>query len=1047
MINLTPVTRWFLLKVGDQVSVIVATLGEYMRSSGEAAEYWPLQILLDTYAAAQNVPLRCLNVGRLRALHQRDDKFSAVIRKHFPTETAFHTEIAAIAHSTEDGLRRLREHEEAWHEILGEDVFEYWIVLPSHSSPLAVLLRESRHWAWWETIWCIQQGLTVASEPTERLRAPLTYRGPLGSHIHLADLYVPAVNIIVFAGPVWLPWPLGTSEGQRIRDAEEALQAFLQSADGTVHRDLNATISMDRLLRHVRHRAPVDLGDLRLRLQQIGDALDHALMTEIEGELPAVHVEALAISTLFQRCRRVGVHPARNARRWSILYPLPGLDRDPDDPRPTLKRWHRSDWQLEDQHWHLTATCLTDEVGQDDSDTLVLRLENEHAGVPDGQVMQEPALSRFLSDLTTNRNAYLLERLSLMRLWLQSTFLELSTEAKPEEVGTALGRLARRLVQMLGADGCSFYRYDAKERTLRRFACCFTYETEETLNRTADLMRDAGRDPLVRGQCASYQAIDDPDQELVFLRSVRAEATLVVDQKHPPRCLLAVPIVVHDRAWGVMEIKALQPYQLSESSVRWAKEIVRLVGPYFYERWLLEKLHDIDKIAATSQYQPRQKLDLILHRFADLLMASSAALYLRHPRRTSEYDCVASFGRPSEAGFEANDEHSLSAKMLREGRDFETGKIGDAPFAGTWLDRPKAQRLQNGEHRYIALITIRDSDDRPFGSITVTSREPYPFSPSWRNHILYFARHIGIHIEAVQARIHKEDETREYMAHAVKNRVDRVLGAVERVDQALGRFFGEAGDAERVVEFLRGVEILASRAKIPLSQVSTDAINVMAALRQLFARKDSIGFEHMLADLRTHAADLRVSAVYLSGGANVEDPWNADPKMWNGTWARLRACLLSAIKPKETIPGRLVMPVPPVQELSSSLQVRMPSVVLIDILSNLVDNALKYNFDAEPPRVRFLSTDREATLDIRNLAPRPSAEEERMLGERDFRATYARQRAEGTGRGLSMSYAAARKWGLELDYDRPPAERRSGDLVWHRVRLRFPAASLRRGSF
>jgi hypothetical protein len=1054
MINLTGSSLLHLLEE-YQASIDMTTLGERMRSSGEPTEYWPLQVLLDTYAAAQSVPLRCLNVGRLRALHRRDDAFSAKIREHFPSEAAFHAEIADVARDTGDGLIRLREHEKAWREILGDDVFHYWIVLPSHSSPLAVLLRESRSWAWWETIWCIRQGLTVAAGGTaaaERLRAPLTYGGPLGRHVHLADLHVPALDVIVFAGPVWTPWPLGASEGHRVRDAESAVLAFLSSAGGIVRQELRDSISTDRLLRHVRHRAPVAPGDLRLRLRQIGDALDHALATEVEDELPAVHVEALAASTLFQRCRRAAARPPRQPRRWSVLYPLPGLDRDPDDSRPVLERWHRSDWRVEDHGWRLAGTRLTGAVEPAPGDTVLLGTGSTSAGDTAGQAPQDPALSRFLNDSTTNRNSYLLERLSLMRLWLQSTYLELSTEAKPKEVGDAIGRLARRLVQMLGADGCSFYRYDAEQRTLERFACYFTYDTSEALDDTADLVRDAGRDPATRARSASYQAIDDPGRDLVFHRSVRDAPIPLADPRHVPRCVLAVPILVHDRPWGVMEIKALHPYQVSEASVRWAKEAVRLVGPYFYERWLLENMHDIDKIAV-GKNEPREKLRSILRHFARVFVASSGALYLTYARRTSEYECVAHFGRPGVEpegtldGFDGRNPDSVSAKLLLERKDdWLAGRVGEPPFDGAWLEKPKTQALLTNGHRYIAVIAIRDSRDFPFGTITLTSREHYPFSDLLRNHVHYMARHVGVHIEGVQSQQNDEYERQEYLAHSVKNRVDRVLGSVERVEQRLARFFGAAGDADRLVAFLDGVEILASRTRHNLARISAGADQVVPGLRALFDRQQSWSFDRLLEDLRLHTAELRNSAVYLSGGPNVENPWEADPDRWEGTWARLRECLATAVKPREVVLGRPAIIVPPRQELELSLKVRTPSVVLVEIIANIVDNAIKYNFDQDQPQAHFFSSERGAFLEIKNLAPPPGEHEEAQLGERGFRAAYARERnSDGTGRGLAMSKAVAKRWGLDLQYTRQVPDRR-GELIWHRVRLVFPPGSFRRGS-
>jgi signal transduction histidine kinase len=513
--------------------------------------------------------------------------------------------------------------------------------------------------------------------------------------------------------------------------------------------------------------------------------------------------------------------------------------------------------------------------------------------------------------------------------------------------------------------------------------------------------------------------------------------------------VLAIPILVHERPLGVLELKARRPYQLPESSVRWAKEVVRLIGPYFYQRWLLRQLGLIDSTTAAEKKSPREKLDQIVKLTAGLFMANSCALYLRHPRLRSRYECKAHFGRRANPdtdeeelldGYDTGTGDSHSARLLLEQDDWWVyGKIGEKPFDGAWLAKPKVQALIKDGHLFIAMMAIRDSRDRPFGTVTLTSKDPYPFTPSWENHVRYLARQIGLHVEAVQLHMGRDELTREYSAHTVKNRIDNLLGTVDRAEQRLARFFVQAGDAARVIAFLNGVEITAAAAKRPLAKISLGAIEVMNGLRELFDKDNSANLDLTLRDLRQHAAHLRKSAAYLSGGPDADNPWEAEPSTWQGTWACLRDCVVTVFKPKETILGRPAIVVPPPEELSPSIMVRIPSVILIDVLSNIVENAIKYNHDNDPPRARFFSSDKICVFEIRNLAPPLTREEDERLGERGFRARYAVERgADGTGRGLAMCFAVTERWGLVLEYDQKPTERGGGGNVWHRLRLRFP---------
>jgi hypothetical protein len=270
-----------------------------------------------------------------------------------------------------------------------------------------------------------------------------------------------------------------------------------------------------------------------------------------------------------------------------------------------------------------------------------------------------------------------------------------------------------------------------------------------------------------------------------------------------------------------------------------------------------------------------------------------------------------------------------------------------------------------------------------------------------------------------------------------------VLGGTKRISEALQPFFDVNRLALSLEDFLKKT-----------SGSSAD-LEVADALRTAFWRpaqpnaappKGRINLGRTLTDLETHAADLRVSAVYISGGENEEHPAHVDPKSWRGTWADFRGCVLGSLIPLEAEHSSPIRR-PAIQELPMHVKIRMPPSVLLEILNNMIDNCYKYNFLPRiPPLISCKVDDRKrsAELELRNMAPALSPDEERDVGEPRFRAEYALKRnRDGVGLGLAYCAREAQRWGAVFSYRAGRNEADSGTYVWHRVRLYFPSECVR----
>jgi hypothetical protein len=987
-----------------------------------------MQVVMDTLATAQNIPLRCMSGKHLANLfQQKPHELGGKISKHFPSKEAFFKAIDEIASDPVEGFRRIRDQAEVWNYIFGIDPLLEWVTLPSFSSPLFVLLRENKYWSIWETIWCLKNAMAAQNRggPVDDL---LHYGGPFGDRLNCAVLGNATSDFIIFAGPTWRPWPLNLSEEERQTECEKILQALL-SALVRPPKEYSDGISRDRIFRSALSREPLVAEELKTRLSNAVHALDCVLATDIPDIALAAHeYEAIALHFL-----ELANHP-KMLIEAGRAFPLPRGAHTKDRPSNVAASELR-----------VSAGGKSGPAGQ------VFQVPLTYTSGSVSSSEYDYAYHSLVERTGINRSNYMLERISLLRLWLQSLYLslpirDLDGEPAAESSIQILDRLSRRLMLLFGADACNIYQYDTIERQLQRRGSFVRYlEKAGDRKKAAVLMREAGNNPKLRQRSICYRCVETG--KILFPANARDDEMLMTDSQAPPRHVLAIPLKIHDRTWGVIEIQALHPYQLLESLIRWANELARAVTPIIYDRLLLQNLGEMNNIVLGDR-PAEEKYELILKHVAGLLMASSGALYLQHQRRTSEYECRAAFGRTPDgtplSGFASDDPQSVSARILhKKDIEWETNEIGKPPFDEEWLKKPKNSMLRSEGHRFVAIFSLVNSKGSPFGSITITSKSDEEFGDVWTNLVRFLSRHVGVLVESIKRQTDQQDAIREYQAHAVKTRVDRVIGAAKRISEALQPFFD-------VDQLAPGLEAFLKKT----SGSSTD-LEVADALRTAFWRpaqpnaappKGRINLGRTLADLETHAAELRVSAVYISGGKNEEHPAHADPKSWEGTWADFRGCVLGSLIPLEAEHSPHIQR-PTIHQLPMHVRIRMPSSLLQEIINNMIDNSYKYNFlPSIPPLISCKVDDkkRSAELELRNMAPALSLDEEHKVGEPRFRAEYARKRnRDGVGLGLAYCAREALRWGAVFNYRAEHNEGGSGTYVWHRARLYFPPECVR----
>ncbi len=1007
---------------------------EVASPDGASTDPWIFEVLLDTLAVALHLPLRLVITPRFDSACAPDKPLGIAIQKGFGDHPAFIRRLQEITADARSGLASVGS-DIAWADVETQ-IDRIQAVITSNSDPFWTIMRGLQPFSLWEEFWLLADGPTGTEDVCH-------LPPPFGTDFIVCKAITPKFGFRLAAGPVW-HWVSGTCGEPGMAPsggatADRIVGAFAdhirrhsdEVADGT---KAVGIFSEERLKRNVMSRPPMLVADVRRRVRLASCALEHALGLE-SGKAPKVAELvsiALAALHLVDRHEANAVCSAAGSEIWHRLET--GCEEGSGEPGWLMTR-------ISEQASRALSGASILHSGPPPTNGPKVRV---FSATSDSADPDELAFSHLMVDYAIGRSAYIRERMMIIRLWARDNFARwLTTPNLPQapRYTERVDALAYRIADVFVADRSSIFRYDAEHRTLDRLGRFSRDQVNEGDPRAAsyDRIRAAGPDQERRAFSPRYQAIDDAAP--VHLTKSRDDHRRSGGTR--PGSRLVVPIVVFGRPWGAIELVGFRSDQFLPSTTQWLDEFSRLIGQDLYVEGILNDLHEISRSVLSNKTKYDQFRDVIGW-LARIFVAGSGTLYLRHPRRTAEYECVAFFGRPGDlpgdklSGFNIDDPVSKAATILRgERKEWIAGEIGSLPFDGEWPTRAKTKALKDQGFKYIAMMPLRDAKDQVVGCITLAAREGGPFEQRFQPLAEFATRYAGVAIEAIGLK-HQPDETvRELMAHSLKTRVDRVMGSADTLQLLLNNFFGEAGDAARVGTLLRDIELEAARHRWPIDGTDRYGRGLLRSLQSAFDGTGQNGFATILADLRKHTADLRHTAAFLAGDVtNPENPFETTEAQWSGTPTTLRDCLLGCVMPVARKRGVEVR-VPPPQELGPEVRLRVSPLVMSDMINNFADNALKYSASGVPIAIRFRRRGSSASLEFRNLAPRLTDDEIAQIGTAVFRSAYARSRSgdDGQGKGLISNRRLAERWKMKMVYR---AEQTAGLNVWHVFGLEIP---------
>ena len=837
-------------------------------------------------------------------------------------------------------------------------------------------------------------------------------------------------GLIIFAGPVATRT---SNAGEPLRN-ELAVNEVIENLERLAEEnevnseiiDSNDYISKTRASRLIRQRSPITLNDLSHRLTKISTAFESIFQSNVSiGQTSADSIEAFTKAVSFSVTRR----PVKKSSYKAL------------SPTAYQTKFH--------ELGNYVPCVRTDWSGNVFVETVDASVQK----VSEWASAEIRLWSLFCDNYRTTRNSYHLERLLVIRLWAQDTFsgttiqTEKGTEREPE-----FAELAERILDLCAADGCVIYRFhpgETPERSqgsrrgyLQTLGQKYAYpELEDQHGIESKHMEAISSDKEIRDRSICYRCVDSGKTQ--FLSSAGVQD--IESAARSPKSVLVAPLISRGRIWGAVEVFGVLPGQLHHDSPRWVEEIVRVVTPIFYNQWMLFHFREMSK-TVVSTGSSESKYRLALDHVRMLFLASSARLYVQHPTRTSE------FYRKAHAGvdfpedcverFSLYNKDSISARCIEEGQAWESGRIGEYPFD----ENPPGSGcgpLELNGHKAAAVIPVRNRDENCFASIFITSLDDEEFPIDW----LSIARTVSLQLSVILEAIHLKDtkvvEDQAYFAHTIKTRSERVQAGGQKLLGQLKPLFGDAEIYDRMPDLIEIAES-AVRSRQRLSRIELLHQNELwAALRAAFPRSvdgrsgRKLSIPKTMKDLESHLDELQLSAVRITGGPNDENPAETHPTTWGGTPCSIRNAILESTKPKSELPlyrRTLVMPHRSVIDWPAA--VYMPEQILVEILNNLLDNAIKYDFSPPSVALRVLSGDGGSTYTIRisNLAPKVSQIEAKSIEAGSVRGQYAIERdRRGGGKGLAYSMEKAAQWGLVLKYTVPTldGEGSGGDLGWH----------------
>jgi signal transduction histidine kinase len=633
----------------------------------------------------------------------------------------------------------------------------------------------------------------------------------------------------------------------------------------------------------------------------------------------------------------------------------------------------------------------------------------------------------------TTQSQRLLEELLMLRYQLADNFGVLTSDQsdlqenkkgdKETQLEIKLGRkIARSATEVCHCESAVIYRYDHLNNVLYSVGAFVDDQNQKALTRNDyGWMEDVGKDPERRKRSVAYAAASTDrcvayDEVSDFQPLVENKYEMV----KPPResrvpagkSLLALPIKVFGRLWGVFEIVSNHPNAFSYSQIEWLQKVADLIGPYYHEQLMINSLFHIAS-PINSARDPASQFDELAKEAAGIFLCNTACVWVRDVMNANQFNCVGFTGRDDLVerrrsrrllpSFLISNVASIAGRAIQKKKIWVSGKIGDAPFSGSWLEKEHTRNLLNLEYNYIAIMPIYDLDQNAIAAVSIYSRHR-PFASNWENWAKYVSSYMGVVISRVHNLKEIEHQHRRLIAHEIST---------------AAQLAGES--TKSLAGFINHLPAPLKPNNIAnwISDIGTHVNDIKAVVQELAAEGDESRAQ-------------RPEAVML---ARAQDRLKLMPPPDILFRTQFNACIGPLFKEMRKKGMRYRVQYP-----RGGIVLRIHPEDLRMILNNLLGNAIKYADRGSIIFCDFVEQPFGARFTVTNIGPAMETGESLRIFDFGFRGSNARGRSPGSGLGLYVVKRLSELYDVSVGYDWVHLRGgRGGNSVIHRVHLDFPA--------
>jgi signal transduction histidine kinase len=865
---------------------------------------------------------------------------------------------------------------------------------PANSHHLLRLLRDHWFWMWFEVLTTTR---VLATSPSKPRRIVYWEEGPLAISSILVPRAKPRPAILI--GPS-LTVPKDMREG----DAEAALSRFCAAIDAAW-----AIVPNKELPPNIQTRSG---GRFPLYntafLSRAASSRSRANLDDLEELSKLIDLHVTQITDLCEQT--LGLGPYRSIFRASALI-TGNLNRAVDAVT------HDAELVLELPDGHAPSQLIGQHVN------ISLRYKESDRS----QIDLEQVIERQGKLITAAWRGYIHDSNIILSSWLNHSLWEqIAQSAESDNWGDLGRRLTRFLAATFLANECSIYRVDYGQGVPMLFGLGGYSDDEDGGGKIAAIAHYMNKMPTERRHSSiCYRALDSniieyvafeppekPDEErrLAFPETKRWTLR--------GRSGVAMPIRVNGAVWGIVELISFNFDQFPFNVRSQLGEFVDTIGNALSFQNVSAMLNYIDKITAAHDTDASDKRDRIVAKFPSFFMSSDVALVRVRGGSADEVETT----MIASTGVHAS---------LQPGADtlgvFQTSiedlVVKGAPVAVVGLlDEPRPQihaTIQTIEKNFV-LVALPRGPAKGYPDVLIL-RFPIPVRPEagWHHPLQVLGQYLISAIETLEAEINWTRQQRARYGHEMIRNITAIGEVESRIKTYLTPLLQKTEGRSQVLDLALSDLARARRSLRLYAEALTDATLIKNSAE-----------DPRIAAMRSH---LRRRKGGASPAIDIRDTFHA------ATYSRREEAGSFGVR---------FLPFPNI----SYPKIQIDDVLLYDVMSTLVDNAIKYSIPNNSVQVtpRYDHKERKFSVAISNLGAELIGDEPDRIFDDRYRGRYAQTRFPSSGRGLGLGYARALMEMVEGDLtyrQRKTSERMAKiaefTVMWHNFILTFSGRSIK----